>query len=339
MSSFTDTVTRSEGVRWLRSRRLRRSGRVTVFSIVTAGLMSLFGILGAFELFEDDITRFETYLSIAILAVGLLVGCFVFLLKRELPYWFGIAFIISHASVQVYYLGFSDEGQNAIAGLQELPVMGMYFAWFYGPRIARIGQALILVAVMWAAAGGIFTTLLPLLGIPNLIGVTMFTWLCVEVGLLMRKRVWGEAQTDELTGVLNRRGFVARAQKELERASRYHYPLSLAIIDLDDFKCVNDTGGHAAGDDLLRTLTSQWKSLCRSSDLIGRLGGDEFVILLPESHLAESEVVMGRLRQLAVHPWSWGIAEAESGDTLEQLLQRADEAMYGEKRGRSSQRS
>src|SRR5690606_20071706 len=100
----------------------------------------------------------------------------------------------------------SDERQNAISALQELPIMAMYFSWFYGARVARIGELVILIAAGTAVLMGPFAGEDGLLGPVNLIGAVLFTWLCLEAGLFVRHRLLRESHTDHLTEVLNRRG-------------------------------------------------------------------------------------------------------------------------------------
>lgn len=291
--------------------------------------------VGCLELFETDITPFEVGLSIGTLFVCLGIG-FLVLFEVELPYWLGFGLIVVHALVSVYYLGFSDERQNAIAALQELPILAMYFSWFFGARVARIGELVILAAVSTALMLGPFSGPHGLLGPANLIGAVLFSWLCLEAGLFVRNRLQRESHTDVLTGVLNRRGFTSQVRKELRRATKAGCAVSIALLDLDEFKSVNDDSGHAAGDDVLRALTSQWKSMSRPDDIIGRLGGDEFAMLLPGTEAKDAMVVMNRLREPASHPWSWGVTQMISGETVESALQRADSSMYEHKRNRAT---
>ncbi|WP_460798255.1 GGDEF domain-containing protein [Microbacterium sp. GXF0217] len=327
----------AEELRWLRTGWLRHAReRTSIYSVVTAGVALLFASLGALELFETDITTFEVWLSIGILVAGLGVAAAVVFRGMELPRWLGIALVALHAAVSVYYLGFSDERQNAVAALQELPIMAMYFSWFYGARIARTGELIIVIAVGAAAISGPFTGEVggppgPL-GPANLIGAALFTGLCLEAGLYVRHRILLEAHTDELTGVLNRRGFVGKSQMEFRRAARHARPLAIAVLDLDKFKEINDEAGHAAGDDVLRVLTAQWMSLSRTTDIVGRLGGDEFAMLLPETEADQAKEVMRRLRDFAPHPWSWGVTDVRPDDTFESAMARADRAMYDDKR-------
>lgn len=91
------------------------------------------------------------------------------------------------------------------------------------------------------------------------------------------------ASTDHLTGLLNRRAFRAALEREVERAARYRHPLTIAYLDLDDFKTVNDRFGHASGDDLLAVVARTLAETLRATDIVGRLGGDEFAIAMPET--------------------------------------------------------
>lgn len=327
-------VSDAEELRWLRVGWLRYvRERTSTYSVVTASLLLLFGVLGIIELFETDITRWEQVLSGGTVVLCLGVFALVALAGVELPHWVGMALVIAHALVSGYYLGFSDEQQNAIAALQELPLMAMFFSWFYGARVARVGEFSILVVLGVATALGPFTGPGALLGPANIIGAALFTWLCLEAGLFVRHRILLESHSDPLTGALNRRGFEAKAELEMRRAVRHRRPLSVAVLDLDKFKSVNDGEGHAAGDDVLRSLTAQWMSLSRQTDIVGRLGGDEFVMLLPETDADEARAVMARLRQYASHPWSWGVAQVRPDDTLDSAMTRADRAMYAGKSG------
>jgi diguanylate cyclase (GGDEF)-like protein len=324
----------AEDLRWLRIGWLRSiRERTSTFSVVTATLMAYFGVLGVFELLEEDISVFERGLSIATTVVCLGLFCMVALGGVELPRWSGLALIAAQGALSVYYLGFADERQNAIAAFQELPIMAMFFAWFYGARLARSIMLAIIVAVIAATILGPFTGPGGLLGPANIFGAGLFTWMCLEAGIFMRHRIRLESHSDELTGALNRRGFEAKVGLEMRRALRHGRPLSVVLLDLDKFKDVNDEAGHAAGDYVLRSVTGQWMSMSRSSDIVGRLGGDEFAMLLPETDAEDAAILMRRLREYANHPWSWGVAQLRQGDTFESLLHRADLAMYDDKRG------
>jgi diguanylate cyclase (GGDEF)-like protein len=111
-------------------------------------------------------------------------------------------------------------------------------------------------------------------------------------------RAWTLATIDLLTGALNRQALLARLEDELERAARYQRPCSIVLVDLDHFKRVNDTYGHAAGDAVLREVAEVLTSNVRSTDLVGRYGGEEFMIVMPETDADAAASSAEKLRRL-----------------------------------------
>jgi diguanylate cyclase (GGDEF)-like protein/PAS domain S-box-containing protein len=155
------------------------------------------------------------------------------------------------------------------------------------------------------------------------------------------------AGTDPLTGLLNRRQLEIEIEMEVNRARRLKLPVSVLFGDIDNFKLVNDTHGHAYGDRLLRETAKTLQSGVRPYDRISRFGGDEFVLLLPETQLHLGVEIADRLRRevaalnLAVldntkaagHPAiSFGLAELHGDETWEDLVNRADQALYKAKK-------
>jgi diguanylate cyclase (GGDEF)-like protein len=118
--------------------------------------------------------------------------------------------------------------------------------------------------------------------------------------LMVSERLVGsldrQARFDDLTGALTRRAFLERFQEERARALRHHLETSLCMIDLDDFKIINDRYGHIAGDRALRHFVSLALRSMRQEDILGRIGGDEFSLLLPETSLAEAVILADRIR-------------------------------------------
>jgi diguanylate cyclase (GGDEF)-like protein len=140
---------------------------------------------------------------------------------------------------------------------------------------------------------------------------------------------------DPLTGLPNRRSWDQRADEELERARRNKTPLSIALIDVDNFKAVNDRDGHPAGDRLLRQFADGWRGTIRGSgDFIARLGGDEFGLLAPGSDHKGIQRVVERLHEISPQrvSCSIGVATWDGAETTADLFRRADEAMYQIKR-------
>jgi diguanylate cyclase (GGDEF)-like protein len=147
------------------------------------------------------------------------------------------------------------------------------------------------------------------------------------------------SRTDPLTGSLNRRGFEERLDAELSNSTRHGRPLALVLLDLDNFKEINDLKGHPAGDELLRWAVSTMKDVLRTADDVGRLGGDEFAILLPDTLRADAETIGGRIRdELSERiSTSMGITSFPiDGTDSDELLKHGDAELYAAKHGRSS---
>ncbi|MDT7541516.1 MAG: hypothetical protein QOE33_1420 [Acidobacteriota bacterium] len=146
------------------------------------------------------------------------------------------------------------------------------------------------------------------------------------------------ARTDDLTGAVNRRSFFEAAQNEINRARRHRHPFSVAYMDVDNFKELNDTMGHAAGDDALRSVARAIRRDVREIDLVARLGGDEFVVLLPETNDEAARTVVNRVRAnldalAAREGWSVTfsigvVTWTTPPRTVDTMIRHADDAMY-----------
>jgi diguanylate cyclase (GGDEF)-like protein len=141
------------------------------------------------------------------------------------------------------------------------------------------------------------------------------------------------AATDPLTLLPNRRSWDEHLSREIARARRSGNPLSVALIDLDGLKAVNDEFGHLAGDALLQDSARAWQAHTRMEDFLARYGGDEFAVLLPGCPLPEAVVVIDRLRASTPGTTcSCGVAEWVPGEAELDLLHRADQRLYAAKR-------
>jgi len=204
------------------------------------------------------------------------------------------------------------------------PWIAIYAAHFF-PRRGVIAQGL-LMSVGFGVA-------LLLGGLPHVLVywtiVTITIWsICLLLGRLS-ENMRRQAGTDQLTGLLNRNGFLTAALRERAMADRTGSPLTLAAIDLDGFKQINDRNGHAAGDRLLAALGHDWRARVRPGDILARYGGDEFVLLLPATTATGAEAVLRRLHsdEDAVG-WSMGVSEWLPGESLDAPMARADRYLY-----------
>jgi len=150
--------------------------------------------------------------------------------------------------------------------------------------------------------------------------------------------------TDELTGLPNRRAFLRRIEDEVARVQRYGFPLSLALIDLDHFKQINDKYGHAGGDEVLQIYSKNILSIFRHHDLVARYGGEEFAVLLPNTDAEGSLRALSKVKSRAsetrwqanggmvtVPSFSAGVSLYKPGETASAFIERADKALYGAK--------
>jgi diguanylate cyclase (GGDEF)-like protein len=251
---------------------------------------------------------------------------------------FGVVFLVCMADVVL------TRPSVQMIGYYLLPIL--LAAWLCGQRITAIVTALSLAANLlvtyralpadapaWEAVVAYASTLIVLAG---------FALLAVGMrGVFLRLE--RERNTDALTGLRNRRSFLEIATYELAASARRGTMVSLASIDLDDFKRVNDTLGHAAGDRLLVEIAEGLRRTFRGSDCIGRIGGDEFAVLLPgaggteaaailEKLEASLQPVFGRFGDLAGMSVGLVSTPPRGSMTVDALMASADERMYATKR-------
>jgi diguanylate cyclase (GGDEF)-like protein len=199
-------------------------------------------------------------------------------------------------------------------------------AWYVSNRVAGLHSPVIDVANLFVMAIAF--------GVVALLGAAQRSWLHRERAL---------SRTDDLTGLLNGRGFYEAAAIELARSSRYQHPLTVAYLDLDDFKQVNDRFGHARGDAVLVSVAHAMRRACRSTDLVARLGGDEFVVLFPETGRDAAEAALAKLRARVRDAASNGgepvtmsvgaVSFPQPPPDVEVLVHEADRTMYAAKGG------
>ncbi|WP_236830076.1 GGDEF domain-containing protein [Blastococcus sp. KM273128] len=261
--------------------------------------------------------------------IGLAIGAALRSAAGLVPPWL-LHTAVAQLSVLIGVVAWRSATPVGVVGLgPALIAVSLYAAHFFGLPAARAHGALAVVSGSvgaWAAEPTGFLS----------------AWVALAVSVLVLTEVQGRlarqlrkaAATDPLTGVANRRAWEEQAAGHLSRAARTGEPVTFAILDLDDFKEVNDREGHRAGDDLLRELTASWRRRLRRADVLGRYGGDEFVLCLPATDEHAAWQLVAALEE--VHPFTWtaGVAAAARGDELATVLARADAQLYRRKRNR-----
>jgi diguanylate cyclase (GGDEF)-like protein len=291
------------------------------------GVSGAFCLLGALAPLADDT---PVRLLAGLAATGLTVGVALWMAGERVPAGLlhGAQLLIA---VLVALLASRSVTPAGVVGLGPVLIaLGLYAAHFCSATAARVHAAgAIVLVTAGVAAAPPDRVMLPW----SVAAVTAAVLTEAQVRLSARLRA--DASTDPLTGLANRRAWEAEARRSLARARRSGEPLTVAVLDLDDFKVVNDRDGHGAGDRVLQALAAHWTRRLRTSDLLGRHGGDEFVVCLPGTDAAGAREVLRRLDpDSAPIGWSVGTATARPGDSLTTLLQRADEELYSSKRGR-----
>lgn len=260
-------------------------------------------------------------------AIGISSATGIWLLARRIP-TFGFELLAAGGSLVTsgVVAHATTHGGMMIAAFS-YPWIAIYSAHFFARR-AVIAQG-VLISVGFGVG-------LLLGGLSHIVIywviVTVTIWsICLVLGHLsesLRRR----ADTDPLTGLLNRNGFMAAAVREHAIAQRSGNRLTLAVLDLDGFKQINDLRGHVVGDRVLADLGRSWRERLRAGDILARHGGDEFVLLLPATSPESAAVALDRLHveDLPV-TWSVGIGEWLGGESLGECIARADADLYSVK--------
>jgi diguanylate cyclase (GGDEF)-like protein len=218
-------------------------------------------------------------------------------------------------------------------------------AWYAGRgpgTVVATGGALAWLIADALTHGSYAHTLIPYWNVAlRAAALVLVAWLVAGLRRVV-ERAREIARTDALTGVANVQAFYTLAATEIARARRYRHPFTIAFLDLDDFKTVNDRLGHSAGDAVLRTVARAIVSVMRASDIVARVGGDEFVVLLPETGTAPARLAIEKLRQavsglVPAHGWrltaSIGVATyLVPPESVDVLVGTADQLMFAAKR-------
>lgn len=324
----------------LGSPRLRRLPPATGPSTSTAGqsraalraellgvLYVLAGAIALPGLLVDPIPHTDVTASLATCCVAVAVGTALVVVARRrgarLRMWTvhaGMTLAVAAMCTSVLL------AHGALGGIASMGVMvwaSMYVTALFPWRVAAVylvGAGLVMTIVVLTTVrdnpvGVAFLSVGGTLGAGFVVGY---------LALVLRRH----AQVDTLTGLLNRRALDDVLGRELALVARTRSPLAVAVVDLDHLKVVNDTRGHLAGDEALRSFADLWAGQLRATDHLVRYGGDEFVLVLPGCDLAGASELVERLRAAGAPPCSIGLTCWAPSDTAERLLARADAALY-----------
>ena len=272
---------------------------------------------------------------------ALVVVAFLLAVGPRLPRW-GLAPFGPIGAVLIAYALATSPGAGDGAVLYMWPVL--WTAFFFGIRgaisiVACIGVGHGLALLSLPAESGFFDRWVDVMVSVCVVAAVVHVLASRNDELL--GRLAGEARTDKLTGLLNRRGFEERAAIELAHARREGHSIAVAAFDIDYFKRINDEWGHETGDRVLARLGVVLATQSRDVDVVARIGGEEFVVLLRGSNSADADVFTQRIRRaltaadasaLPVVRVSAGVAAALAPANVEDLLLRADSALYAAKR-------
>ena len=246
---------------------------------------------------------------------------------RRMPAGLDVSVLLAASLTIAAAMSTGSPESQVVAGLGVM-VLAMFAAYSLPLKRAMIEMAVMLLG--YAVAIGVFSSILhPVYVIVvMLLTSTVSVSIAALVGLLREQAV-----TDALTGVLNRRGLAAVAEPLRAQARRVGSAVSVALIDVDDFKSYNDRNGHLAGDRLLKEVADCLQQNLRASDVVARFGGDEFAVVLPGADAAAARLLLSRVQ----HPratWSTGVANWVSSQSIDDVLAEADRQLYQAKQRR-----
>jgi diguanylate cyclase (GGDEF)-like protein len=253
------------------------------------------------------------------------------------------SYVIFIASLLISLMGYIDYLTGSEIMITILYLLPISFAtWYAGRHVGTLMS--IITASVWFLANLSVTEQYSHLIVPCWNTAVMLATFLIFTYILsaLRDRLDEEeslSRTDSLTGAMNRRYFFESAEREMRRAGRYKHPFTVAYIDLDNFKSVNDSFGHAAGDSLLRTVSDTLCTSLRNTDTFARIGGDEFAIILPETGDHESvKMLFSKVRDNlleAMKKKNWTVTFSigvaiylNPPDSVDEMINIPDNVMY-----------
>lgn len=310
-------------------------GVATGWSLEAIGLLGLYGVSGLLCLYGALLppTPVTPRATNAVLAgVAATVVGLVLARRGRVAAW-SVHLLLAVFSVGVgVSAGAAGTHAGALASGISAIWVSLYAALCLGRRATRLHGALAVTALAFgvnrSVGGGAGWAAWAVVALSALVAGELLAWAHAGVRL--------SARTDALTGAANRTGLQEAAEVLLRPTRRDPVPLTVAVLDLDDFKGVNDRAGHAEGDRVLTALVEEWRAAMRSGDVLARTGGDEFVMLLPATDREAASALLHRLQTSSQGAWSFGLAERVPGDDLAAMLERADADLYAQKQRRAT---
>jgi len=246
------------------------------------------------------------------------------------PGWIAIVWTTANIVLTIVRLTQDSDASVVVQSLFGLPLAASIVSGSASPLVARLSIAALAACVVTLQSS---PERLEVVGAHTLAASVATSWIILETVIFARRHLRRMADVDELTGTLNRRGLAEATVALVKRADRQHRTVTVAAIDFDDFKGINDTFGHARGDRLLIDTARGWRAALGRSAVVSRIGGDEFVIVFRRASLSEARRLLAQLRAQALSGWSVGLAERAPGEPLEDALVRADRQLYQAKAG------
>jgi diguanylate cyclase (GGDEF)-like protein len=342
-----------------RARQRRQiQGMIAISYLIDGGILSLYACAGTIPQTIGPAFAITGLLNVAVYLMLSETG----VTERFKDHYFVVPQLFVSLSIMLVFTYIAPE-----VGVMFLCTLFLVFN--FGSLRSNPGQSAAMWAVTAAGLAGLFLLTDKSIGVPNgtmlerLVTALMFTLAigrCLFVGMFsssMRhslyqsglklkeayRRIEELAELDELTGAFNRRCIMRVLEEEISRSERHNSPCSIALIDLDHFKRINDAYGHPTGDEVLRTFAITSFANIRAIDRFGRYGGEEFLLVLPETTEESAARTVDRLRAIiAALDWSAfspgmrvtisaGLATLRANETSDNFLARADSALYAAK--------
>ena len=275
----------------------------------------------------------RTPLRGVVLLYGIAVVVALLVMRHRTPMWFLHVQTLVSVAASLWLVHISLLPVGAVTAGVSLIVVAAYLGFWMrrATAMAYMTASVVAYFVLLASDG-----LMPLLVVPWALISAICLGLLASFGALV-SHMNEQLVTDPLTGLLNRSGMAALVDRRGDD-TRTPSPRSLMVIDLDQFKEINDRHGHLAGDRTLMGFGEALRDVIRPDDIAFRSGGDEFVLILPRTEAEGAEALAQRLRETIDLEWSYGITDWAASESFDSALARADRLMYQQKATRAEGR-